>query len=64
MKKHFGPIYVFVRFAVHLYNCYFAKVVNQKNHNNKNKVGIRNKNTCFSAPYKEEKVGISNENTC
>ena len=27
---HFGPIYMFVRFAVHLYICYFVKVSNQK----------------------------------
>ena len=26
---HFGPIYMFVRFAVHLYICYFVKVSNQ-----------------------------------
>ena len=26
---HFGPFYMFVRFAVHLYICYFVKVSNQ-----------------------------------
>ena len=26
---HFGPIYMFVRFAVHLYICYFGEVSNQ-----------------------------------
>ena len=31
---HFGPIYMFVRFAVHLYICYFVKVskIKIKNH--------------------------------
>ena len=27
---HFGPIYMFVRFSVHLYICYFAKVSNKR----------------------------------
>ena len=26
---HFGPFYMFVRIAVHLYTCYFVKVSNQ-----------------------------------
>ena len=32
---HFGPIYMFVRFAVHLYICYFVKVSNHSNQNHR-----------------------------
>ena len=36
---HFGPFYMFVRFAVHLYICYFVKVSNHG-------VESKSQNTC------------------